>query len=134
MTTQHYDYIVIGSGIAGLYSALLAVEHGSVLILTKGGIADCNTQYAQGGIAAAVGPEDSPSYHLADTLAAGAGCATRTPPEFSPSRVRRPSRSWCGWGSSSTRRTARCRWGARRRIGCRACSTLAATPLALASS
>ena len=73
MTTQHYDYIVIGSGIAGLYSALLAVEHGSVLILTKGGIADCNTQYAQGGIAAAVGPEDSPSYHLADTLAAGAG-------------------------------------------------------------
>ena len=73
MTTQHYDYIVIGSGIAGLYSALLAVEHGSVLILTKGGIADCNTQYAQGGIAAAVGPEDSPNYHLADTLAAGAG-------------------------------------------------------------
>ena len=73
MTTQQYDYIVIGSGIAGLYSALLAVEHGSVLILTKGGIADCNTQYAQGGIAAAVGPEDSPSYHLADTLAAGAG-------------------------------------------------------------
>ena len=73
MTTQHYDYIVIGSGIAGLYSALLAVEHGSVLILTKGGIADCNTQYAQGGIAAAVGPEDSPSYHLADTLVAGAG-------------------------------------------------------------
>ncbi len=73
MTTQQYDYIVIGSGIAGLYSALLAVEHGSVLILTKGGIADCNTQYAQGGIAAAVGPEDSPSYHLADTLVAGAG-------------------------------------------------------------
>ena len=73
MTKRFYDYIVIGSGIAGLYSALLAVEHGSVLILTKGGIADCNTQYAQGGIAAAVGPEDSPSYHLADTLAAGAG-------------------------------------------------------------
>lgn len=73
MTTQQYDYIVIGSGIAGLYSALLAMEHGSVLILTKGGIEDCNTQYAQGGIAAAVGPEDSPSYHLADTLVAGAG-------------------------------------------------------------
>ncbi len=44
-----------------------------MLILTKGGIADCNTQYAQGGIAAAVGPEDSPNYHFADTLAAGAG-------------------------------------------------------------
>ena len=73
MTTPTYDYIVIGSGIAGLYSALLAVEFGSVLILTKGGIADCNTQYAQGGIAAAVGPEDSPNHHFADTLAAGAG-------------------------------------------------------------
>jgi L-aspartate oxidase len=74
MTTQpHYDYIIIGSGIAGLYTALLAMEHGTVLILTKGSIEDCNTQYAQGGIAAAVGPEDSPRYHLDDTLAAGAG-------------------------------------------------------------
>ena len=70
---QHYDYIIIGSGIAGLYTALLAMEHGTVLILTKGSIEDCNTQYAQGGIAAAVGPEDSPRYHLDDTLAAGAG-------------------------------------------------------------
>jgi L-aspartate oxidase len=72
-TQQQYDYIIIGSGIAGLYTALLAMEHGTVLILTKGSIEDCNTQYAQGGIAAAVGPEDSPSYHLEDTLAAGAG-------------------------------------------------------------
>ena len=72
-TQQQYDYIVIGSGIAGLYSALLAMEHGTVLILTKGSIEDCNTQYAQGGIAAAVGPEDSPQYHLEDTLTAGAG-------------------------------------------------------------
>ena len=73
MTTQHYDYIIIGSGIAGLYTALMAMEHGTVLMLTKGSIEDCNTQYAQGGIAAAVGPEDSPRYHLDDTLAAGAG-------------------------------------------------------------
>jgi L-aspartate oxidase len=72
-TSQHYDYIIIGSGIAGLYTALLAMEHGSVLILTKGSIEDCNTQYAQGGIAAAVGPEDSPRYHFDDTIAAGAG-------------------------------------------------------------
>jgi aspartate oxidase len=52
---NYYDYIVIGSGIAGLYSALLAIENGSVLIVTKGGIEDCNTRYAQGGIAAAIG-------------------------------------------------------------------------------
>ncbi len=70
---QPYDYIIVGSGIAGLYTALAAQEHGSVLLLTKGGIEDCNTRFAQGGIAAAIGPEDSPEYHLEDTLAAGAG-------------------------------------------------------------
>ncbi len=70
---QHYDFIIIGSGIAGLYTALLAQEVGTVLILTKGSIDECNTKYAQGGIAAAVGRDDSPELHLKDTLAAGAG-------------------------------------------------------------
>src|SRR5688572_19424296 len=50
----------------------MAREHGSVLVLTKGSIDECNTKYAQGGIAAAVGPDDSPELHLADTLDAGA--------------------------------------------------------------
>src|SRR5215211_5315818 len=68
-----YDYIVLGSGIAGLYTALLAREHGSVLIVTKGSIEDSNTRYAQGGIAAAVGPNDSAELHRSDTLSAGAG-------------------------------------------------------------
>ena len=70
---MRYDYIIAGSGIAGLYTALLAREHGSVLILTQGSIDECNTRYAQGGIAAAVGPDDSPELHLRDTIAAGAG-------------------------------------------------------------
>ena len=39
---KYYDYIIVGSGIAGLYSALLAKDYGSVLIITKGGIEDCN--------------------------------------------------------------------------------------------
>ena len=47
---SYYDYIIVGSGIAGLYTALLAKEVGSVLILTKGSIEDCNTRHAQGGI------------------------------------------------------------------------------------
>lgn len=68
-----YDYLIVGSGIAGLYSALLAHERGSVLILTKGSIDDCNTKYAQGGIAAAIGREDSPEIHFEDTKDAGAG-------------------------------------------------------------
>lgn len=70
---KEYDYIIVGSGIAGLYDALLAQEVGSVLILTKGSIDECNTKYAQGGIAAAVGSIDSPELHFQDTLAAGAG-------------------------------------------------------------
>jgi len=68
-----HDYIIIGSGIAGLYTALLAKKQGSVLIITKGSIDDCNTKHAQGGIAAAIGKDDSPELHLKDTLAAGDG-------------------------------------------------------------
>lgn len=68
-----YDYIIVGSGIAGLYSALLAKELGSVLLITKGSIDDCNTKYAQGGIAAAIGKNDSPELHFRDTIAAGDG-------------------------------------------------------------
>jgi L-aspartate oxidase len=70
---NHYDYIIVGSGIAGLYIALLAIERGSVLILTKGSIDDCNTRYAQGGIAVAMGKDDSPDLHFKDTMAAGDG-------------------------------------------------------------
>ena len=69
-----YDLVVVGSGIAGLYAALQAREHGaSVLVVTKGSIEEASTRYAQGGIAAAVGPEDSPEDHLRDTIEAGAG-------------------------------------------------------------
>jgi L-aspartate oxidase len=70
---NRYDYIVVGSGIGGLYTALLAKEQGSVLIITKGSIDDCNTKYAQGGIAAAIGKGDSPELHMKDTINAGDG-------------------------------------------------------------
>ena len=70
---RRFDYILIGSGIAGLYTALQAREHGSVLILTKGSIEECNTKHAQGGIAAPIGANDSPELHFQDTIAAGDG-------------------------------------------------------------
>jgi L-aspartate oxidase len=73
MKTNYCDYIIVGSGIAGLYIALLAIKRGSVLVLTKGSIDDCNTKYAQGGVAVAVGKDDSPELHFRDTMAAGAG-------------------------------------------------------------
>ena len=70
---SYYDYIIVGSGIAGLYTALLAKEIGTVLILTKGSIEDCNTKHAQGGIAAPLGKDDSPKLHFQDTITAGKG-------------------------------------------------------------
>jgi len=71
--SQRSDYVVVGTGLAGLTFALKAAEHGSVTVLTKATITDSNTNWAQGGIAAAVGESDSWELHEADTLTAGAG-------------------------------------------------------------
>ncbi|RZU19889.1 L-aspartate oxidase [Kribbella rubisoli] len=71
--TDSVDVVVIGSGVAGLSAALKARELGSVLVVTKDVVASGSTQWAQGGIAAALDPEDSPEDHLQDTLVAGAG-------------------------------------------------------------
>ncbi|MDQ1582942.1 MAG: L-aspartate oxidase [Microbacteriaceae bacterium] len=65
--------IVVGSGIAGLVAALTASATHSVTLVTKSALAESNTFYAQGGIAAAVFPDDSVAAHVADTLRAGAG-------------------------------------------------------------
>ncbi len=67
------DYLIIGSGIAGLRAAVELAPHGRVLILTKSDPGAGSTGYAQGGIAAAVGADDSPDLHFADTIAAGDG-------------------------------------------------------------
>ncbi|PKM77541.1 MAG: L-aspartate oxidase [Firmicutes bacterium HGW-Firmicutes-15] len=67
------DFLIIGSGIAGLFTALKASAFGQVVVLTKKTMKDSNTGLAQGGIAAAVHEEDSPFLHLEDTLEAGAG-------------------------------------------------------------
>lgn len=69
----HTDVIVIGAGIAGLFTALRASEKKKVLMITKKSLLDSNTRYAQGGIAAVISDEDSPEYHMQDTLIAGAG-------------------------------------------------------------
>jgi len=72
--TINADVIVIGSGIAGLTAALTARRKNlSVLLLTKDVLSTGSTAWAQGGIAAALGPEDSPEQHFQDTLEAGAG-------------------------------------------------------------
>ena len=70
----HPDLAVVGAGVAGLTAALTAADAGaSVLVLAKGAVDSSNSWAAQGGVAAAVGPDDDPSLHAADTLAAGRG-------------------------------------------------------------
>jgi L-aspartate oxidase len=71
--TIETDYIVIGTGIAGLRAAIDLAEAGRVRIFTKAQITESNSMYAQGGIAAAIGPNDDVQKHYDDTVAAGAG-------------------------------------------------------------
>ena len=67
------DFLIVGGGVAGLRAAIGLAASGRVLILTKAEPAESNTGYAQGGIAAAVGDDDTPSLHAADTVRAGDG-------------------------------------------------------------
>ncbi len=71
------DTLVIGSGIAGLFFALRAARLGSVLVITKKERSDSNTNWAQGGIAAVLSPDDNYELHINDTLEAGAGLCNR---------------------------------------------------------
>jgi L-aspartate oxidase len=71
------DFLIIGSGIAGLYAAIRLAEHGTVNIVTKREVQESNTAYAQGGIAAAIAATDSVDAHVEDTLRAGAGLCKR---------------------------------------------------------
>jgi len=70
---KQFDFLVLGSGIAGLTFALKVAPHGRVAIITKKHRAESNTNYAQGGIAAVTSKEDSFELHVRDTLEAGAG-------------------------------------------------------------
>lgn len=90
--TRRFDVVVLGSGIAGLFFALKAAQHGRVAVITKKGSAESNTNYAQGGIAAVMSPEDTVDLHVRDTLVAGAGlcreAVVRTIVQEGPPRIR----------------------------------------------
>ncbi len=70
---DHCDFLVIGSGIAGLSYALRVADYGKTVIITKKQATESNTNYAQGGIASVMSPTDSFEAHRTDTLEAGAG-------------------------------------------------------------
>ncbi len=88
---KQFDYLVLGSGIAGLSFALKVAAHGRVAIVTKKDRAESNTNYAQGGIAAVTSKEDSFELHVRDTLTAGAGlckeAVVRSIIEEGPARI-----------------------------------------------
>ena len=90
-TSSATDFLVIGAGIAGLRAAIELAPAGQVLVLAKREVADSSTQFAQGGIAAALSDEDEISLHLQDTLNAGDGLcnpdAARVLVEDAPARI-----------------------------------------------
>ncbi len=90
--SSNYDFIVLGSGVAGLSFAIKAAAFGRVAIITKRGKAETNTAWAQGGIACVWGKDDTIESHVADTLEAGAGlcdeAAVRAIVSDGPARVR----------------------------------------------
>jgi L-aspartate oxidase len=105
-TTATYDFVVIGSGIAGLSFALRAARHGTVLVLTKSLTGSGSTQMAQGGIASVLDPADTLDRHVEDTLVAGAGLCRRDRVEIlvrnGPAAVRR----LVDWGARFTKANA----------------------------
>ena len=131
MATDVTDFLIIGSGIAGLRAAIGLADAGRVLILTKAEPTESNTGYAQGGIAAAIGDDDSPALHAADTIRAGDGlcdeAAVRVLVEEGVVYVR----ELVDWGARSiATRTGGRRSGARPRTRCGACCTPATPPAA----
>ncbi len=114
------DVLVIGGGAAGLRAAIAAASAGaSVIVLMKGAPDDSNTAHAQGGVAVALGPDDDPDLHLADTIDAGAGLTDEEVARWVVAEGPRRVRELIDWGArfdrgadgslSFTREGAHCR-------------------------
>ena len=97
------DFVIIGSGIAGLRAAIACASAGRVVILTKSEPGAGSTGYAQGGIAAAVGSDDSPARHAADTIAAGDGLADERAVRVLVEEGPRYVRELIDWGAAFDR-------------------------------
>lgn len=97
------DFLVIGSGIAGLRAAIALADAGDVVVLTKADPRESNTGYAQGGIAAALGPDDSPELHASDTMAAGDGLCVPEAVDVLVREGQRYVRELIEWGAAFDR-------------------------------
>jgi L-aspartate oxidase len=91
-TDDRADVLVVGSGVAGLFGALCAASEADVVLVSKGPLLASTSSLAQGGIAAAMGADDAPELHAADTLRAGRGLcrpsAVTALTEEAPARIR----------------------------------------------
>ncbi|HEV2273744.1 MAG TPA: FAD-dependent oxidoreductase, partial [Acidobacteriaceae bacterium] len=105
--TEVTDFVVIGAGIAGLRAAVELSQAGRVVVITKEALGESNTQYAQGGIAVALGGEEDIYLHLEDTVAAGDGLVNRRAAEVlvkeGPERVE----ELLSWGTNFDRKNGR---------------------------
>ena len=109
MTTHHFDVLIIGSGLAGLTAALKLAPTHRVAVVTKRGISDGSSNWAQGGIAAVLAEGDSYASHVDDTLVAGAGlCDLGSHPVHGGRTLRRPSPGCRNWACPSPPKTANC--------------------------
>jgi len=97
------DFLVIGSGIAGLRAAFSLAHAGDVVILTKADPRESNTGYAQGGIAAAIGQDDSPELHASDTMSAGDGLCVPEAVDVLVREGRRYVQELLDWGAAFDR-------------------------------
>src|SRR5215831_7121729 len=105
------DFLIIGAGVAGLRAAIELADAGTVLVLAKREVTESNTQYAQGGIAAALSDEDEISLHLQDTLNAGDGLcnieAAKVLVEDAPERIE----ELIAWGTQFDREGTKLTFG-----------------------
>jgi L-aspartate oxidase len=103
---QSTDFVIVGGGIAGLRAAIELAPAGRVVVLTKADPAESNTGYAQGGIAAAVGRDDSPALHAADTLRAGDGLCDAAAVQVLVEHGAEGVRDLIAWGAAFDRDAA----------------------------
>ena len=97
------DFIIVGSGIAGLRAAVELAPAGEIVIITKADPNESNTEYAQGGIAAAIGPDDSPELHARDTMVAGDGLCDERAVRVLCEEGPRYTRELIDWGAQFDR-------------------------------
>lgn len=98
LPAQETDFLIVGSGIAGLVASLKLVPFGKVTLVTKEKLEACSTEQAQGGIAAALAPSDSPALHEEDTLRAGAGLCNSEAVKILVTEGRERVRELLAWG------------------------------------